>query len=225
MLAEGDGGFAQEGLTMSVRRLPVYLVLDCSGSMTGQPIEAVRQGVKALISDLQGDPMALETTFLSVITFASGAEVVTPLTDLCSFAEPILTAFGSTDLGAALNLLIADMQANVKKSTPEQKGDYRPLVFLMTDGQPTDAWEAAAQALRSAKPANVICCAAGPLADVACLQKISETVVQLDNLQPEQLRKLFRWVSSSIKVASVAASANDPSPALPAPPAGIKIVM
>ena len=51
------------------RRLPVYLLLDCSGSMMGEPIEAVRQGVKALLSELKGDPQALETAYLSVITF------------------------------------------------------------------------------------------------------------------------------------------------------------
>ena len=51
------------------RRLPVYLVLDCSGSMSGEPIEAVCQGVKALVADLRTDPQALETAYLSVITF------------------------------------------------------------------------------------------------------------------------------------------------------------
>ncbi|MBQ4310052.1 MAG: VWA domain-containing protein, partial [Oscillospiraceae bacterium] len=56
-----------------IRRLPVYLLLDTSGSMTGDPIEAVRQGVKALVSELRGDPQALETAYLSVITFASTA--------------------------------------------------------------------------------------------------------------------------------------------------------
>ena len=51
------------------RRLPVYLLLDTSGSMSGDPIEAVKQGVKALISELRGDPQALETAYLSGILF------------------------------------------------------------------------------------------------------------------------------------------------------------
>src|SRR4051812_37211576 len=76
------------------RRLPVYLVLDCSGSMSGEPIEAVRQGVKALLSDLRGDPQALETAYLSVITFSSGAQQVCPLTELMTFQEPNLDASG-----------------------------------------------------------------------------------------------------------------------------------
>ena len=58
---------------MSDRRLPVYLVLDVSGSMSGEPIEAVRMGLKQLLSDLQDNPQALETVWLSVITFGSSA--------------------------------------------------------------------------------------------------------------------------------------------------------
>ena len=71
-----------------IRRLPVYLLLDCSGSMMGEPIEAVRQGVKALLSELKGDPQALETAYLSVITFDSSARQVIPLTELMQFQEP-----------------------------------------------------------------------------------------------------------------------------------------
>ena len=78
------------------RRLPVYLLLDCSGSMSGDPIEAVRQGVRMLVSDLRGNPQALETAFLSVITFGSSAQQVCPLTELMSFQEPNLEASGST---------------------------------------------------------------------------------------------------------------------------------
>ena len=81
-----------------VRRLPVYVVLDCSGSMTGEPIEACRQGLKALLADLRNDPQALETVALSVITFESKAQQLTPLTDLGEFTEPTLTAGGSTAL-------------------------------------------------------------------------------------------------------------------------------
>ena len=65
---------------MSSRRLPVYLVLDCSGSMFGDPIEAVNQGVKALVAELQSEPYAIETAYLSVITFESTAQQVCPLT-------------------------------------------------------------------------------------------------------------------------------------------------
>lgn len=208
------------------RRLPIYLVLDCSGSMSGEPIEAVRQGVRALVSDLRGDPQALETAFLSVITFDSGARQVSPLTELMVFQEPNLDASGSTALGEALKLLEQAVDKEVRKSTATQKGDWRPLVFLMTDGQPTDSWQQPADSVKAKKLGNVIACAAGPGADAGPLKRITEVVVKLDNLQPDTLKQFFRWVSDSIKTtsASVAQVAADGPINLPPPPPQIQIV-
>lgn len=73
-----------------MRRLPVYLLLDTSGSMYGEPIEAVKNGVQVLVSTLRSDPYALETAYLSIITFNSTAQQVTPLTELANFQAPNL---------------------------------------------------------------------------------------------------------------------------------------
>ena len=121
-----------------MRRLPVYLLLDTSGSMTGEPIEAVKNGVETLLSTLRQDPYALETAFVSVITFDSTARQVVPLTDLLNFKTPDLVASGTTALGDALSLAASSIGNEVQKTTAETKGDWRPLVFIMTDGSPTD---------------------------------------------------------------------------------------
>jgi uncharacterized protein YegL len=210
------------------RRLPVYLVLDCSGSMSGEPIEACRQGLKALLSDLRGDPQALETAYLSVITFSSGAQQVCPLTELMTFTEPTLTASGSTMMGEALNLLEKCVENEVRKATPTQKGDWKPLIFIMTDGQPTDSWEAAADRVKAKRIGNVIACAAGPGANAGLLKRITESVVELSNLQPDQLKAFFKWVSASVKTTSTHLGntpAADAPTALPPPPPGSGIVI
>ncbi len=208
------------------RRLPVYLLLDTSGSMSGEPIEAVRQGMKALLADLRNDPQAIETAFLSVITFDSYAKQIVPLTELMLFQEPNINASGSTSLGAALKLLMQCIDNEVSKTTAEKKGDWKPLIFLMTDGQPTDSWEGTADQLKQKRPGNIIACAAGPGADTGPLKRFTEIVVKLNDLQPDTLASFFRWVSASIKTTSqsVKQVAAEAPVKLPPPPPDIVII-
>ena len=210
-----------------IRRLPVYLLLDCSGSMMGEPIEAVRQGVKALLSELKGDPQALETAYLSVITFDSSARQVIPLTELMQFQEPELKASGATALGGALNVLMECVNSEVRKSSETQKGDWRPLVFILTDGAPTDveAFGQAAQALKGMKAANIVACAAGSRADTTYLRQITDNVLMMNTLSAGDMARFFAWVSGSIKMSSKSLDAR-PGAAieLPPPPDGFVIV-
>lgn len=209
------------------RRLPVYLLLDCSGSMMGEPIEAVRQGVKALLSELRGDPQALETAYLSVITFDSSARQIIPLTELMQFKEPELNASGATALGGALNVLMDCIKNEVRKSTETQKGDWRPLVFILTDGSPTDpeTFRQAVQNLKSVKTANIIACAAGSNADTTYLKQITESVLMMNTLSAGDMAQFFKWVSGSIKMSSKSLDAK-PGGAieLPPPPQGFVVV-
>ncbi|MDY6994096.1 MAG: VWA domain-containing protein [Pseudomonadota bacterium] len=210
----------------SIRRLPVYLLLDCSASMTGQPIEQVRQGLRALLDDLSTEPMAIETVYLSVITFDSAAQQLMPLTELMQFKEPQIQAGGATALGAALKLLTECLDNEVRKNTEEQKGDWKPLVFLMTDGMPTDAWEKAADELKTRKIANLIAFAAGPNAEVKNLKRITEIVLKSDELSPGALKAFFQWMSQSILRTgkSVQVMAQSEAVDLPPPPPQIQIV-
>ncbi len=209
------------------RRLPVYLLLDCSGSMMGEPIEAVRQGVKALLSELKGDPQALETAYLSVITFDSQARQVVPLTELMTFKEPEIRAGGATALGGALNVLIDCVNNEVRKSTETQKGDWRPLVFILTDGSPTDieTFREAAQRVKSMKAANIIACAAGSNANTSYLKEITESVLMMNTLSAGDLAQFFAWVSGSIRTSSRSVDAKPGAPIeLPPPPQGFVVV-
>src|SRR5690625_755067 len=103
-----------------MRRLPVYLLLDTSGSMTGEPIEAVKNGVQMMMHSLRQNPQAIETAYVSIITFDSSAQQVVPLTDLASFQTPDIKASGTTALGDALSLLADKVQTEINKTTLEQ---------------------------------------------------------------------------------------------------------
>ena len=185
-----------------MRRLPVYLLLDTSGSMTGEPIEAVKSGVQVLLSSLRADPYALETAYLSVITFDSSARQVVPLTELPSFQQPALTVSGTTALGEALSVLASCIETEVSKSTADVKGDWKPLVFIMTDGEPTDNLQRGIDALKQVRTGVIVACAAGPHAKDEHLKKITEVVVRLDTADSSSIKAFFKWVSASVSVGS-----------------------
>ena len=212
-----------------MRRLPVYLLLVCSGSMYGEPIEAVKNGVQVLISTLRQDPYALETAYLSIITFDSSAKQVTPLTELSAFQQPNIEANGCTALGEALSLLATRVDQEVTKTTPEQKGDWKPLVFIMTDGVPTDDINKGLTEFKKRKFGMVVACAAGQGTDTNILKQITECVVQLDTADSTTIKSFFKWVSASVsagsmKVEETAADVNTMSE-LPPPPPEVNIVV
>src|SRR5690606_41964934 len=105
-----------------MRRLPVYLLLDTSGSMTGEPIEAVKNGVQMMLHSLRQNPQAIETAYVSIITFDAEAKQIVPLTDLASFQMVDIKASSTTALGAALSLLAEKMETEITTTTADTKG-------------------------------------------------------------------------------------------------------
>ena len=212
-----------------MRRLPVYLLLDTSGSMTGDPIEAVKSGLQMLIASLRQDPYALETAYISVITFSSDAKQIVPLTELSQFQAPNIEAAGTTAMGESLALLADCVQREVKKGTADQKGDWKPVVFMLSDGSPTDDLEKGIVALRTIRTGAFVCCAAGQSADTTALKKIYEIVVNLDTADSTSIKTFFKWVSSSISVSSQKVEQGKKEVAgledLPPPPPEVNVVM
>jgi len=212
-----------------MRRLPVYLLLDCSGSMMGEPIEAVKNGVQVMLGTLKSNPQALETACLSVITFDSSARQIIPLTDLGSFQMKDIQATGTTALGDALKVLANAIDTEVTKTSAETKGDWKPLVFIMTDGMPTDDWQSGLAELQKRKTGVIVACAAGNGADTESLKKITENVVRLDVADSQSIGKFFQWVTDSIEVSSTKVEDSNKEVTglneLPPPPSELNIVV
>lgn len=197
--------------------------------MFGEPIQAVENGVQVLLSTLRSDPYALETAFLSVITFNTEVKQDVPLTELALFQAPTLKAGGCTALGDALKLLSERADAEIAKTTPEKKGDWKPLVFIMTDGVPTDDITKGLEEFRKRKWGTVVCCAAGNGADTNLLKQVSESVVALDTADSATIKAFFKWVSASISTSSKKIDAGKGDVAgiteLPPPPPEVNIVV
>ncbi|NBT47337.1 MAG: VWA domain-containing protein [Actinobacteria bacterium] len=211
-----------------MRRLPVYLLLDTSGSMRGEPIEAVRSGVEMLVGMLRQDPYALETVWLSIITFDREVNIALPLTSLESAVVPEIKAPESspTHLGEALKVLCGEVQRDVIRNSEGSKGDWRPLLFIMTDGAPSDRAQFT-QSIVDVKGLGfglIVGCAAGPKASVDAFFEFADHTVKLDSLDAGGLKSFFTWVSASVSRGSVSQGVTT-GPELPPPPAELVLVV
>jgi uncharacterized protein YegL len=188
------------------RRLPVYLLVDTSGSMRGEPIQAVNMGIKTLMATLRQDPHALESVYLSIITFDNDAQEYMPLTALedIAFQGISIDNCGATYTGAALHLLVKSIKRDVRVSTDSVKGDWRPLVFLMTDGAPSDPeeYKTGVMTLKSCNLSAIAACAAGPKAKVEHLTHLTRNIVGLNEMDESAFKAYFKWVSASVGVSA-----------------------
>lgn len=213
---------------MSNRRLPVYLLLDTSGSMQGEPISAVNVGLQSLAASLRQDPHALDSVYVTVVTFDIEVKEVVPLTALEDLIVPTITtpSSGATMLGAGLSFICDKVKREVRKTTADTKGDWRPLLFLMTDGKPSDtlAYKAAIPIVKAANFGTVVACAAGPKSDATVLHELTDNVVHMDTMDSATFSKFFQWVSSTINQGSTSMGAAN-SIKLPPPPAEVQIVI
>ena len=234
-----------------MRRLPVYLLLDCSESMAGSAIEAINAAVPGMVQELRKVPHALETVAVSVIAFSGDARLVVPLTSLEFFKLPALSIHPGTSLGRALDMLASCVDTDVVTTTSERKGDWLPLVFLFTDGQPTDDWRGAAERIRklsmpnaahdgvdeqyvteaekpkrmtTQKIASIYAIGCGDDVDFSVLHEVTDNVFKTSDMDTKAIRDAFVWITASVQYASRTIAGGTAS--LPEPPSacGLKDV-
>lgn len=168
-----------------------------------------------------------------MVTFDSGIKEVLPLTPLEQVVMPEIVCpdSGATLLGEALEHIAASVARDRVVGSAEQKGDWRPILIVLTDGKPTDllAYSEVLPKIKALGFGNIVACAAGPKADPAYLKQLTDTVVSLDTMDAASFAKFFQWVSEAVATnssnAGQAAQSADQGDTLPPPPPEINIVL
>lgn len=117
-------------------RCPCVLLLDTSGSMQGDPIEALNQGLLSLKDELVKNSLAARRVEVAIITFDSNVNVVQDFVTADQFNPPILTAQGLTTMGAGIHKALDMVQERKSLYRANGIAYYRPWVFMITDGEP-----------------------------------------------------------------------------------------
>lgn len=190
----------------SDERAPLVLVLDCSGSMQGQPIRMLHEGLKKLDLDLKADPITAKRGRICVITFGGGDEVsVTDWQDAMDFQPPEPVASGRTPTGKAVRVALEEIEAQKEELRAAGVSYKRPIMMLMSDGEPTDDWEDAAAECRAAEAdhkVTVMAIAIGAEANKQVLDQFSSRgAVRMEGLK---FNELFVWLSRSVRAVSKA---------------------
>jgi len=208
------------------RGLPVYLLLDISSSMEGSPIDALKNGLEQFQNEVVNEPFARDVVKVGIIPYANSAELLNgKLIPIADFQIPTLSAYGVTRLDLAFEVLINSIDRDVVQPVKgSHKGDYKPLIFVLSDGKPTndqgypaDNWQNVHSRLinrpkGSNKPAGILAVGCGSDSEISdnTLKEISTGLALRAGSDSASFVAVFSYITRSIVSSLTPDSSFDP---------------
>lgn len=189
-------------------RCPCLLLLDVSGSMAGDPIKELNAGLRSFRDEIVSDELAAKRVEIACITFGP-VNVATEFEVASVFEPPWLKALGETPMGAAISTAVELVRLRKEAYRANGIAFYRPWIFLLTDGAPTDEWTNAAAQVKDGEAARAFAFFAVGVggANMEILRQIA--VREPLRLKGLKFRSLFQWLSNSMKSISRSTPGDD----------------
>lgn len=197
-----------------MRQLPIYILINTTTDNLYIQ-KQIEDSLHLLISTLQQLPYALEQAFIRVLSYNDSLHIITPKKRLEGFNVPkIKFNIGHPDLNRALIYLSDIINSEVAKSTSEKKGDFSPIVYLITDTDTLIDINTVSHLAMDKGSRIIVCTSINSLED-NIYTDISNSIVSFEGFNKDFIFSSVKWVSSSIDAVSCDTVLNIP---LPPPP-------